>query len=121
MKKDKQKYVAHFEVCQKLKYDALAPAGLLQPLPIPVQIWKDVSMDFFSELPKSRGVDTILVVVDRLSKFAHLCGLSHPFTTKQVAEVFLHEVVRLHGIPHSIVSDWDPIFMSSFWQELFYF
>ena len=120
MKKDIQSYVAGCEIYQKSKYEALSLTGLLQLLPILALVWEDMSMDFVCELPKSNGVDMALVVVDRLSKYAHFCPLIHPFTAKQVAELFVKEVVRLHGIPHSVVSDCDPIFMSRFWKALFH-
>jgi hypothetical protein len=76
-------------------------------------------MDFIEGLPKSEGGNCILVAVDKFSKYAHFIPMSHPFTAKQVAQVVLDVIVRLHGMPSSIVSDGDKIFTSSFWKELF--
>jgi hypothetical protein len=119
MQKRIRDYVRACDVCQRQKYAATTPGGLLQPLPIPNAIWEDLSLDFITGLPKSKGYDAVLVVVDRLSKYGHFILLKHPYTAKTVAELFVKEVVRLHGTPHSIISDRDPIFVSHFWKELF--
>lgn len=118
MKSDVKKYVEECLACQQNKTLAASLAGLLQPLDVPTRIWEDIPMDFIEGLPKSEGCDTILVVVDRLSKFIHFLALKHPFSAKTVAAKFI-QVVRLHRFPRSIVSDRDKVFISHFWTELF--
>ncbi|RDX82385.1 Tf2-9, partial [Mucuna pruriens] len=93
MMKTIKTFIAECHTCQTNKYQTLAPTRLLQPLPIPTQVWIDISMDFISGLPRSQGKDTILVVVDRLTKF--------------------------HGFPTSILTDRNRLFLSQFWLELF--
>ena len=76
-------------------------------------------MDFITSLPKSEGKSVIMVVVDILSKYTHLCALYHPLKATTVANAFMETVPKLHGTPNNIVSDRDPIFIGNFWTELF--
>lgn len=93
--------------------------GLLQPLSVPPRIWTDISMDFIKGLPSSNGYFVITVVVDRLTKYAHFAALKHHFTIATVAKAFVANVVHLYGIPNSIVSDRDRVFLNSFLQAFF--
>jgi hypothetical protein len=113
-----QDFIKACGTCQKFKSDHLRPAGLLQPLPIPSGVWSDISIDFIEALPCVNGKTVILTVVDRFSKYCHFIPLAHSYTTESVAQAFFAEVVRLHGVPQSIVSDRDPVFTSAFWTEL---
>ena len=78
-----------------------------------------VSLDFVEGLPRSGHSDTILVVVDKYSKFAHFIPLRHPFIALSVAKAFMDHVYKLHGLPSSLVSDRDRVFTSKLWKELF--
>lgn len=78
MQSDIKQFVATSDICQGNKYDSLSPAGLLQPLPVPTKVSTDISMDSISGSPKSKRKGTVLVFVDRLTKYAHFIPLSHP-------------------------------------------
>ena len=119
MKQDVVEWIRTCEVCQKYKSEHNSYPGLLQPLPIPTAVWKDISMDFVEKLPDSEGANAVLVVVDRLSKYGHFIALSHPFNAEEIANIFLDQVFRLHGLPTTIVSDRDKIFTSKFWSSVF--
>lgn len=81
--------------CQRNKTETLRPAGLLQPLDVPSQVWADISMDFIEGLPKVGGKSVILTVVDRFSKYTHFIVLGHPYTAASVARAFFNGIVRL--------------------------
>lgn len=112
--KDVRQFIRHCDTCQRSKNETVAPPGLLNPLPIPQHVFSDISMDFIGGLPKSKGKDTIFVVVDRLTKYAHFMALSHPYVAADVAQVFSDQVYKLHGWPTTIVSDRDAVFLSAF-------
>jgi hypothetical protein len=73
-------------------------------------------MDFIVGLPKSKNKSVIMVVVDHISKYAHLCALKHSFTTSTMDEIFMDHIFKLHGMPHSIVYDHNPTFTKKFWK-----
>lgn len=119
MKKDVAEFISRCLICQQVKAEHQRPAGLIQSLPIPIWKWDDISMDFVTGLPRtSRGHDTIWVIVDRLTKSAHFLPIKKTFPLNRLAQLYIGEIVRLHGVPSSIVSDRDPRFTSHFWDAL---
>ena len=106
-------------VFQQNKVETIKTLGLLQPLSIPSQRWEEISMDFIIGLTKSKGKSVIIVVVDRITKYAHFFALSHPFKSSTAAIAFMETIQRLHRKPKIIVSDRDSIFTRNFCTELF--
>lgn len=115
LQRDVESYVQQCQICQQAKHENTKTPGLLQPLPVPQGAWQDWSMVFVEGLPLSEGCNAILVIV----KYSHFIPLKHPFTAQDIARLVLDNVVKLHGLPRSIVSDRDKIFTSSFWKALF--
>jgi hypothetical protein len=119
MKRDIAEYVARCLECQQVKAEHQRPAGPLQPLSIPEWKWDQITMDFVVGLPRApSGQDAIWVIVDRLTKSAHFVPFKITDSMQKMAELYIREIVRLHGVPVSIVSDRDPRFTSKFWKRL---
>ena len=111
MKQEVADYVAKCLTCQRVKIEHQRPAGLLQPLDVPEWKWDSVSMDFVMGLPLTqRKHNAIWVIVDRLTKSAHFIAMRNTWTLDQLARAYLEEIVRLHGVPSSIVLDRDTRF-----------
>jgi len=119
MKKDIVEFVYACIVCQKSKIEHQKPSGLTQSLFVPEWKWDSISMDFVGALQKTmKGFDSIWVIVDQLTKSAHFIPIKTGMSVARLAEIYIEQVVRLHGIPSSIVSDRDPRFTSKFWESL---
>ena len=118
MSHDIESYCKTCGICVTSKDANSKPTGLLHSLPIPDRPWQSIGLDSMGLLPKSNNFDYLLVVIDRLTSQVHHVPTTVTVTTRGVAWLILKEVVRLHGIPESIVSDRDTKFTSIFWKEL---
>ena len=99
MKKYIADQVTQCPVCQISKTERVPYPGLLDPLHIPNIKWSEISIDFVEGLPMSKGKNVILVVVDRLTKYAHFIPLAHPFTAHQVASLFIDNIFNYMVLP----------------------
>lgn len=118
MGQEVDKYCETCGTCQVNKTSTQRPLGLLHPLPIPTRPWGSVGMDFIGPFPKSEGYDYLWVVICRLTSMVHLIPVKTTTTASELASLYFKEIVRLHGLPDSIVSDRDSKFTSKFWSEL---
>ncbi|KAL0549472.1 hypothetical protein IC582_013955 [Cucumis melo] len=119
MKREVVDFISRCLVCQQVKAPRQKPAGLLQPLSVPDWKWESVSMDFITGLPKTlKSYTVIWFVVDRLTKSAHFVPRKSTYTASKWGQLYMTEIVRLHGVPVSIVSDRDAPFTSKILKGL---
>ena len=119
MKRDVASFVSKCLTCQRVKVEHHRPAGLLQSLPVTKWKWDHVTMDFVTGFPKTnQGKDGVWVVVDRLTKSTHFLAIRTTDSLLTLSKLYVREIVRLHGVPLSIVSDRDVSFTSRFWKSL---
>ena len=112
-------YVSKCLTCQQVKPKHQVPIGLLNPLPIPQWKWDNITMDFVLGFPLTQQKhDSVWVIVDRLTKSAHFIPVRIDYSMDRLAELYVDEIVRLHGVSLSIVLDRDLRFTSRFWKEL---
>ncbi len=124
--KDVNEHIASCSVCAMIKSSRHKPYGKLTPLPVPTHKWKDISLDFVTGLPLSKDwrghtYDSILVIVDRLTKMSHYIAVNKTLDAEQFAQVLIENLIRYHGLPDSIVTDRGSLFTSQFWSSLAYF
>ena len=119
MKKEIAAYVARCDNCSRVKTVHLKSTGLLQPLPILGWKWEEISMDFITGLPMTQqGHNSIWVIIDHLIKSAHFIPVNTAYHAGKYAELYVSQVVRLHGVRRIIISDQGPQFISHFWEQL---
>jgi len=113
-----KQYVEGYDACQCNKNRTQVPAGKLIPNSIPEKPWSHISADFITKLPLAQGYDSILVVVDRLTKMAHFIPTTEKMTAGGLARLFRDNIWKLHGLPESIISDRGPQFAAGVIREL---
>ena len=120
LKTDLVDYLSKCLECQHVKAEHQHPTGLLQPLPIPEWKWEVISLDFITGFPLTQKQhDSIMVVVDKLSKSTHFIPVKSSYKVVNVVEIFLKEIFWLHGVAKTVISDQDVKFASNFWKSFF--
>jgi hypothetical protein len=118
IRKEVIQYVSSCDLCQRVKARRQNPEGPLKPIPLPCQPWSVIGMDFITKLPLSNRFDSIMVVIDLLSKVTHFVPCKETYNADQLAQLFRFNIFRLHGIPEKIISDRGSVFVSEFWKAL---
>jgi hypothetical protein len=119
MKGELAEYVSGCDTCQRIKASHLKTAGQMYPLSIPAWKWDNISMDFIVGLPVTpRKHDCIWVIVDRLTKTAHFILVHTTFPAEHYAKIYVDLIVRLHGVPKTILSDRVAQFVACFWAQV---
>jgi hypothetical protein len=119
MKRDVAEYVSLCDTCQQVKAEHQRPAGLLQSLQVPECKWEEIVIEFIVVLPRTRsGYDSIWVIMDQLTKVAHVIPVKITYSGPQLAELYMSRIVCLHGVPKKIVFDRGTQFTSKFWERL---
>jgi hypothetical protein len=118
MSSDVKEYVHTCDPCQKIKHNRGAAIGYLQPLEIPRKPFDDISLDLITGLPKSQGKDAVLVVVDKLTKYAQFIATTTEVSALQTAELLFKRVVKYFGLPTRVIGDRDPRWTSATWNSL---
>ena len=118
MKRHVGDFVRRCLICQQVKAEHQKLAGLLQPLEMAEWKWEHVTMDFVTHFPQTQQKhDAVWVIVNRLTKSAHFLAVRMTFSLERFCRLYIREIVRLHGVPVSIVSDRDPRFTAHFWKS----
>ena len=118
MVKDTEKFISSCEICQTTKWTSQWMPGLLHQLPIPDTPWMSIMMDFIGPFPKSLNSNYLWVIVCFLTSQVHLVPIKMTTNALELVYEFLKNIIHLHRLPKSIVSDRDSKFMSKFWTEL---
>jgi hypothetical protein len=118
MSKSTHRFCKTCEACQRSKNSSQRPAGKLHPLPLPTKPWDSIGMDFVGPFPESKEFNYLWVIICRMMSMVHLVPVTINVTATELSWKYLREVVRLHGLPSSIVSNRDSKFTSRWWKEL---
>jgi len=110
------RYVDHCDTCHCNKPIRHAPFGLLKLLKLPHRLWDPISMDFITALPTNNRKDTLWVIIDRLTKMGHFVACHGTMNPEDLADHFLRQIIRPHGLPSSSISDRGSLFTSDFWK-----
>ena len=118
MTKDICRFISTCPICQKIKHSRHLPYGLLQPIPIPTQPFKVVTMDFIGELPKSQNYDSIFVLICKLTKYAFFIPCNTRLTEKRATQLFFNKIITHIRLPKQIILDRDTCWRNLFWKEV---
>ena len=117
IREDIKRFIKNGDTCQRTKVVRHAPYRFLKSNKTPDRRWKSIAMDFIMKLPETDGYDTILVVIDRLPKMSHFIPCWKKLDARQFANLFMKEIVRLHGLLQDIITNRGTLFTWDLWKE----